>query len=197
MMATLTNINDLSDPVARKTTWTPLIKGGSSFKSHQVHLISESKMQVKISLSMKLFIGLFYVAAAFLVGIWGYVEGVKGVEMGAGRYASILLGAVFGGIGVWIWYSVAQTIVFDSAAGQFIKGEQTLALDDIYAIQLIAEQVMGMGTQGSYPSYELNLVLQDGQRINVMDHASLNSIRKDAEALTSFLNVQLWDTIEP
>ena len=41
---------------------------------------------------------------------------------------------------------------------------------DIHALQVILEHIKSDGS--SYSSYEINLVLKDGSRVNVMDHGS-------------------------
>jgi hypothetical protein len=41
-------------------------------------------------------------------------------------------------------------------------------------------------------SYELNLVLKDGRRINVVDHGGADKIRTDAATLADFLGVPVW-----
>ena len=71
-------------------------------------------------------------------------------------------------------------------------------LADVYAIQLIKEYVPGSrGTDSCsspYYSYELNLVLKDGERMNVVDHGNLTRIRADAIQLGEFLgNLPVWD----
>jgi Fe2+ transport system protein B len=43
--------------------------------------------------------------------------------------------------------------------------------------------------------YELNLVLKDGKRLNVMDHSRRAHIRSDAQRLGQFLKVPIWDAI--
>ena len=64
-------------------------------------------------------------------------------------------------------------------------------LEDIYALQLIAEYVRG--NKSSYYSYEMNLVLKDGNRLNVVDHGNQTKLREDAQALATFLKVPVWD----
>ena len=44
-------------------------------------------------------------------------------------------------------------------------------------------------------SYELNLVLQDGERLNVVDHGSFDVLREDAAKLGEFLGVPVWDVL--
>ena len=46
-----------------------------------------------------------------------------------------------------------------------------------------------------YTSYELNLVNHRGGRLNLIDHADLVGLRRDADQLASFLNVPFWDGV--
>ena len=64
------------------------------------------------------------------------------------------------------------------------------------AVQIVAEVVSQTDQYNrtrSYTSYELNLVLRDGRRLNVIDHAHYPCLLADAEALAAFLRVPVWD----
>jgi hypothetical protein len=115
----------------------------------------------------------------------------------------ILFGAVFAGAGGWIYFSMAKPRVFDKLSSMYWKGHKkpdyiyrpedkkdAAMLSDIYAIQLIREYVKG--DKSSYYSYELNLVLEDGKRLNVIDHGNKNEIMEDARKLGEFLSVPVW-----
>lgn len=67
-------------------------------------------------------------------------------------------------------------------------------LEDIHALQLLSEYCRG-GKKRSYYSYELNLVLRNGRRINVMDHGDCKKLREDAQTLSEFLDKPVWDAI--
>ena len=92
-----------------------------------------------------------------------------------------------------------QPIVFDRARGMHWKGWRTpasatggvVALDEIHALQVVSERCSGH--RKGYFSYELNIVLSDGQRINVVDHGDLRRIRVDGGHLASFLHVPFWN----
>lgn len=71
------------------------------------------------------------------------------------------------------------------------KKPRVVAISDVHAIQLIRERCSG--DDSSYWSYELNMVLQDGRRVNVVDHGNLKRIKADARNLAAFLGVPLWD----
>ncbi|MEL6133809.1 MAG: hypothetical protein AAFR59_10645 [Bacteroidota bacterium] len=44
-----------------------------------------------------------------------------------------------------------------------------------------------------YKSYELNLVLKDARRIQIVDHTYIQQIRTDAAQLRDFLEIPVWD----
>ena len=65
-------------------------------------------------------------------------------------------------------------------------------LEKIHALQLI----FNASSQRFYGfSYELNLVLEAGKRINVIDHGNLDRLREDADTLAAFLDKPIWDAI--
>ena len=100
----------------------------------------------------------------------------------------------------------AAPIVFDKASGYFWKGRKfpqdvpdprslknVVQIGQIHALQLLAEYVRG--SKSSYYSYELNLVLEDGKRLNVVDHGNQTKLREDAKTLSQFLGKPVWDAI--
>ncbi len=97
-----------------------------------------------------------------------------------------------------------QPIVFDKQSGYFWKGRKNpgevyrpeaikcwAELENIHALQLISEHCRS--DKSSYYSYELNLVMKDSSRINVVDHGKHDKIRADAAALSEFLEKPVWD----
>jgi hypothetical protein len=42
-------------------------------------------------------------------------------------------------------------------------------------------------------SYELNLVLKDGSRLNAIDHGNQQALRADSQTIATFINKPLWD----
>lgn len=67
-------------------------------------------------------------------------------------------------------------------------------LRDIEALQVIAETIRtrSKNTTRSFTSYELNLVLHDGERLNVMDHGNRKKFAADTELISQFLNLPVW-----
>ena len=118
----------------------------------------------------------------------------------------VLFGAIFTCVGGCIFYFGTQPVVFDRQKGFFWKGRTAphevlrkdrlknfAKLDQIHALQLLSEYCRG--NKSSYYSYEINLVLRDGQRLNVIDHGNPTKIREDAETVAAFLGKPVWDAI--
>ena len=76
----------------------------------------------------------------------------------------------------------------------FVKPKQSGKITDIYALQLISEQINSRSNNGgaqSFTSFELNLVLKDGTRIHIMDHGNGKDVENSAKILSEFLNVPI------
>lgn len=195
------------DPVALRTEWSPLKGGGTNFKTHHLKKVHAQRMEFRCSLGMVLFGGVF-----LLIGL-GALSGClyslihRGpITDGAIFFILPLFGLVFGSVGFFTLRSAMIPRVFDLAHGYYCrdrrKPEQSfdvsairdhVRLDQIHALQLISERCSGKNS--SYSSYELNLVLTDGSRLNVVDHGGRQAILRDAEALSNFLGKPLWSQI--
>ena len=76
----------------------------------------------------------------------------------------------------------------EDEVGHVSKG--CVRMDEIHTLQLVSEYCSG--SKSSFYSYELNLVLQDGSRVNVVDHGNLAKLKRDASELAAFLGKPLW-----
>ncbi len=179
---------------------------GRNFKTHNLVNVDYSRIEFRSSVGAKLFYLVF-----LLVGL-GVMIGISVSKISDGTFglnAETLLmlafGLVFASVGGGLLYYGSAPVVFDKKACYFWKGRKSprevfnkssikhlAKLEDVHAIQLISEYVRG--NKSSYHSYELNLVLKDASRINVIDHGNKKSIRENAETL-SFLNKPVWDAI--
>lgn len=187
--------------------WTPLEEGGSNFKTHHLVQVSSSRLEVRPSIQMLLVCALFMVLGGGVGGVFVVI----GIRDGDLMQAVIpgLMGLVFVLAGTLLLKSASKRRVFDLSLGGYWRGSAKLSdpraltaqtdwvrLQDIKAIQLLREGVTSTsdnGRRSSYWSYEMNLVLNDGRRINVMDHGKQASIRQDAEVIGRFLGVPVLD----
>ena len=192
------------DPVAQQTGWGPCKSGGVNFKTHTLTQTSQHRLEFKPSMIAKVFPIIFLSNALFFLGAELMTPDLNALSL----IFPLLFSLPFIGVGVYLWIRFTRPIAFDRALRCYWKGhkdpERSLErarFDEIHAVQLISERVRqsshhgarGYRHGGSYRSYELNLVLRDGQRMNVIDHGSLSVIREDAARVAALLDKPLWD----
>jgi len=192
------------DPLVSQTAWTPAKRGGASFRTHKLAAAGPNRIESRAAIGALLFYLLF-----FFVGLGVFValsvQWFTGdaVSFDLGLLVPILISLIFIALGAYMFYAGTTPIVFEKGRGIFWKGRRgpdeafdsrntgnVVRLDQVHAVQLIAEYISG---KNSYYSYELNLVLADGKRIPVIDHGNLDRIREDASKLAVFLGKPLWD----
>ncbi|WP_339735172.1 hypothetical protein [uncultured Gimesia sp.] len=196
----------LDDPVALITEWTPLKRGGASFCTRQLVRISPLRYEFRASWGAKAFYLIFLV-----IGLGLLVMSISQVIMGGTVFTEDVIGLgavglVFSVVGGLMFYFGIRPVVFDKQHNCFWKGkisadeliyatanELLMPFQEIHSIQLISETISNKN--GSYFSYEMNLVSQEGVRTNVVDHGKLDQIHEDARTLSEFLEVPIWDGI--
>jgi hypothetical protein len=201
--------SQFNDPLATQVEWTPTHPRGSSFHTHKLVQLHSDRVEFQPARGLKLFLGIFIFAGAF--GPIGFVfalaiSGEMHFPMIFNLLISILMGISIVTVGCILYYRNSAPIVFDRYSGYFWKGRKApnevldikaikdaCKLEDIHALQLISEYCQG--GKSSYYSYELNLVLNTGNRINVVDHGNEEKLRQDAQVLSVFLQVPVWDAI--
>lgn len=196
-----------NDSLALETAWSPLKGGGSNFRTHKLVEVNHSRIEFKSTLSAKIFSGIFL---TFGVGI-PVIIGIESFQENSTVFRSdflfiVLIGLLFFLTGLWLFYVFAKPVIFDRSVGMYWKGwkppkgylsqdsvEEGSRIGNIHALQIIAEFIRS--DKNSYYSYELNLVLKNGTRMNVIDHGSSLKIREDAKVLSAFLGVPVWDAM--
>lgn len=193
-------------PLAQETDWHPLKGGGSNFGTHRLDSKNPDLLIFKPTKGAYLFSGIFILVGilGLLIPIWIFFS------EGNNEWSLLLFALFFGGIfltaGMFLLYFMTKPCVFDTFYGCFYKGwkkpQQQLGmgsndknpminLNDVKAIQIVRERISSKN--GSYYSYEINLVLTDASRVNVIDHGNHMAIIEDAETLATTLGVPLWD----
>ncbi len=203
------NPTDLNDEIAVKTEWTPCKGGGSNFGTHKLKLISHNRAEFKVATGALLFSFVFILmglSSCFIPFIMHFTE--QGTEAPFSLTFMItpsLVGILFAGAGSFLFRKFKTPIVFDLSLGYYWKSytkpnydtirniKEHCFIKEIYAIQLLQERCTG--DKSSYYSYEINLVLKDASRINVIDHGNKKLIEQDAQELAIFLKKPLWKAI--
>jgi hypothetical protein len=199
-----------NDEVINKTEWTPLVNGGQSNKSHRIVEINDERIAFKISFSSIFFYSLFIIAGliAIVAIVFGPALGLQGSVnhpvLGLG------MGVLFIGVGIFLLYRGSKQIQFDSRLKAMWHGKvdpdkiinkgsisHYTSLKKLHAIQVIQEFIEGdlhdNGKRRSFYSYELNLIMDDGRRVNVLDHGNKKAIFNQAQAIAELFNIPLWD----
>lgn len=169
--------------------------------------MSDSRIEYKASAWTK-----FYGSVSVLTGVGMIFFILNSEESKSILFKIIVLISVCWGI--YSLYISSAPMVFDKIKGVFFKGRSEIRgfetnqiessyikLKEIYAIQLLSEYVLGSSgfnysDEGPYNSYELNLVLKNGRRINVIEHGDGFQVLADAKKLSLFLGVPVWNGIQ-
>ena len=190
------------DPVATQVNWRPAKGGGSNIRTCKLVQVNPNRVEFKSTVGAIIFSLVFALPGiALLVFILPHVNLFV---LDSGIIVALLLGLIFASLGGFMFYSQMIPIVFDKQEGFFWKGRKPqpemptseanakyVRLEQVHALQVIAEYISGKN--GGFYSYELNLVLKDGNRINVADHGNKRKLAVDIEMLAEFLGVPVWD----
>lgn len=193
------NVSRFNHPLCHRTEWGRLKWGGTSFQSHVLQSTEEGNMVFAPSWKaylMPLIPLAFFVFIAFKTQLFSNLQQTSP--------SFLLLPLVALGISVFIGYRNFKKSSFDFLNGIYWKGYRAPAssdeigkrkncayIKDIGGLQIIRERIRSRNS--NYTSFELNLVLKDGSRLNVIDHSNLSNLRKEAKRLAARLNVPLWD----
>ena len=195
------------DPLASQVEWTPLRPGGTNFCTHRLVSTDPQRWEFRATVGALVFYWLFIgTGAAVLLGVCPFLILSRGI--GPESVATAIGGAVFLCIGLLMLKLGTTPVVFDKRHGWFWRGRRRpyevfdprelkncARIEDIHALQLVSEYCRG--SKSSYYSYELNLILRDGSRLNVVDHGNLRRLREDAGRLAAHLGKPLWDATAP
>ncbi len=177
-----------NDEIAVITDWKPLKGGGANFKTATLEQKKEEgKLIVKPSIGLRLFISMFI----FMFGMIPFI-----IFLSEERYVISIPILI---ISILLWFFINKMMklkVFDLLTksyyeGDYKKSKVEIYFSEIHALQVLTERVSG--NKSSYYSYEINMILKDGKRHNIMDHGNLKKIREDAQIIAEFLNIPLWD----
>ena len=185
------------DPIAEQVLWSPLqLTGASNCITHRA-AISADGNQLEFQQTQR---SNFYVGAMLVAG--GVLPAAAiAVAVAGGDINTIMAfgatGLLLGAVGVYFWHNLKQPRVFDRRVGRFqvvppnpTSREQRLS--EIHALQIVS-QFITMDDSPDFYCHQLNLVLKNAARLNVIAHGSYHELRKDAEVLGDFLNVPVWD----
>ena len=182
------------DPVARETPWQAMDGGHASFATHRTASMGANRLVLRPTREPLIWSGVIVALGLGLLGVASWVPQAKLLPPVAA--------AIFG-IGVYLATQV-RPFVFDRALGAYWQGWRSsppriLAsrgsgpLDRIHALQLLDHRADSDEEGWRMQLFQLNLVLDDGSRITLLDHGHTSAVCVDGERLADFLGVPLWD----
>ena len=197
-----------NDLVAKKTRWSPISSGGANFITHELIKVSDNRMEFRASIGAKCF-AIFFMVAGVVASL-----SFTSAAISSSRHDVIaeviianVISFVFIVVGISMLFKYTKAIVFDKSKGLYWKSRKEpenftslgesiegVPLSLIHAIQLISEYIKS--NDGSYYSHEMNLVLKDGKRLNVIDYGDEEQLRIDASQLAEMLDKPIWENIE-
>ena len=171
--------------VRERTSFEPLCPGGTNFGSHRLDFAEWGSVRVVSTWGNKAFPLVFMVVGAAFAGL--------GFTSKAPLFV-VFFGGVFFLVGCLLaWHLVfRRNALFNLTGEQFVRGKETVDFSRIAALQVVVERCSG-GRGGPYLSRELNLVLDDGSRVNIIDHGNLKSFEEDTLKLAEALKLEVWD----
>jgi hypothetical protein len=191
------------DPIAMQADWTPAHCGGANFRTHKLVHVNSNRLEFRASIAAKAFF-LSFIIIGGGVGLSSANLSFAELSFDIDAIMPLLFGFIFLAAGSCMLYFVNSPIVFDKQLGFFWKGRAVpdkvsdrksikhfSELEKIHALQIISKYCSD--SDSSYFSYELNIVLENGKRINVVDHGNQNKLREDARILSAFLEKPVWD----
>lgn len=208
-------IESSHDKLAKEIEWKSLNKGSSNFKnrflSHKVtgDIVFKPTIFSIIFGLIFLFSGLLIIY--FLTGLnqfpisdffYNPISGIKiffqwlRQSINSESIFILLFGSIFFLIGLALLYTFVKPIGFSSRGKFFYKGftflkHKIISFNDIHAIQLLSS--LKRSSKSSYMTYEVNLVLKNKERVNVVTHPKVEAAKRNADELSSFLSVPVWD----
>lgn len=186
------------DSVALKTRWDPAAPhAGASFRTHRLVEAAPGRLEFRATAG-----NLGFGAVMVVAGLGASVMAIT-IIVTQDDWRAIFVGLIalaFVAGGVVHLRSEMRHRVFDRGARAFWIGKKphqippgsaaACRLSDIHALQLIDERIQtrerdegGRWRINVFHSVELNLVLKNGERIPVVDHAKLDMLRSDAARL--------------
>ena len=167
-----------------------LIHKGPNFRSHRVKF-NDNVAYLKPTISSLLFCVLYVIVGLFLLvlAVMVYVQNNQ-------ADLTVFLGGIgisIATFGFTLIKPFVKQVTFDKNTGKFKNNiDRSVNIKSIVSLQIV-NKVVSSKHGLSYACYELNILTNNGRRINVLNHNDIEQLKSDAEKLAVFLSVELID----
>lgn len=185
------NSSIFGDPVATETEWGAANRFGLGFCTHRLVQVTPDRVEFRATMGLNLFLALGIIPALAVLPIAAsrHSQGKVDLDFEMAAILAIVVGSVLGTL--WLRVIWGRPRVFDKQWDRYSKGHKGTALGTIHALQILLKHEGG--DRNSFHTHELNLVLKNGERINVIDHGNKSAVQEDAGTLGAFLDRPVWD----
>ncbi len=203
-------ISSINEEIVKNSSFIPLKRGWTNIKSHDLIIKNNWNYLFKVKWFFpEVFLGIFFTPIITTIIIL-YSKNFEVNNMFWEFLWLIIYSIIFSWLAWLIFYSLHRSYIFDfqnwyfydtiytQKLFEFLRDEKyknkIISLKEIQALQIISERVHGKNT--TYTSYELNMILKNSSRVNIIDHWNLEEIRKNASELANKLWVKVYDITE-
>lgn len=189
------SLSNILDPFAKEISWLPNKWWWANFKTNVLIKDSLWNYKYRVSYWTMLFSGMFVMFGVFFT--FGIVQLILQNlnKWNVFKYEDWVIFMVFpilfliAGILVYIQFSKRKEFNLINSCCYIWK--KVINFNEIYAVQLISETIH---RRPVYSSYEINLVLKNKERINIIDHGNKEAILLDSQLISNILWVPIWNT---
>jgi len=205
-------ISSIDDEIVKKAWFLPLKRWWANYKTHNLIIDSYWNYIFKVSLRFPyIFIWFFSlpIGVTLISFLWYITLNINSLDNNEiiNYLLPVIVFSCFPIIFIIIFYFIFVSKIFDFQNWYYYnlkyKNKLYSLLNDekyknkivpitqIHALQIIREKVITKNA--NYNSYELNLILKDSSRINILDHWNYIIIKENSEQIANRLWVKIWD----
>lgn len=202
-------ISSIDDEIVKNSWFTPLKHWGTNIKSHDLIIDNFWNYDFKVKWFFPIvFLWMFSIPLIVTIVILLKELSIGWLNIDFWSYIwQIIFSLIFITPALLLFYFLFRSYIFDfqnwyfydtryqnklfELIGQEKYKDKIIPIKEIQSLQIVSERVHGKNT--SYTSYELNMILKDSKRINIIVHWNLEEIRKNADELANKLWVKIYD----
>ncbi|WGH74875.1 hypothetical protein P8625_12430 [Tenacibaculum tangerinum] len=183
-----------TDAIGQHLSWNAMKSSGSNFLSERLrktafgYKITSSSYLKFVAWSFFL-MGLNYVVWSFIAFFDFSKEPLTFMEGGKLFFTS---GGPFLLVGAFLLVSFGAKVYVNTKKRKIIVENKVIPFQQAYALQVLSKFVEG-NTSGSYYCYEVNLVTQQGERYNLLNHGDKEYLLSDMVTISRCLKVPVWN----
>ncbi|CAM1342980.1 hypothetical protein [Tenacibaculum aestuarii] len=183
-----------TDAIGQHISWNSVKGSGSNFLSERLR---KTAFGYKITSSSYL---KFVAWSFFLMGlnyvVWSYVEffefSKESLTFMHGGKIFFTSGGPFLLVGMFLLFSFGSKVQLYSHKRKVLIDGEIIPFQQVYALQVLSKFVEG-NKSGGYYCYEVNLVTQNGNRYNLLNHGDKEYLLSDMVKISRFLRVPVWN----